>query len=328
MNKIRMLALFIVFSFSCIFADQLPSWNEGKAKKAILDFVKDVTDEKSKNYIPPEERIAVFDQDGTLWTEQPVYFQLFYAVDRINALAADNEQWKFEKPFSSILNKDLNAINQFTAQDIEKIVAVTHSGMSVHQYHQLVRDWLAKAVHPRFKKPFTQLIFQPMLEVIDLLKQNGFTNYIVSGGGQEFIRVYAEPVYGITTEHIIGSTGKVKYEYNEGKPLLLKTPEVLFIDDKKGKPEAINLFIGRRPVAAFGNSTGDREMLEWTNAGEKRNFELLVHHDDGVREYAYGADSKIGYFPDSLMDEALDKGWIVVSMKNDWKVIYPWEKSK
>jgi phosphoglycolate phosphatase-like HAD superfamily hydrolase len=317
----------VVFNtlFHLVATDPLPSWNEGVAKSAILQFVQDVTEEGSANFVPPEKRIATFDQDGTLWVEQPMYAQGFFAFERIHALAPEHPEWKEQEPFKAILNDNKEAMSNFSESNIAEILAATHAGMTVEDFIKTVQAWLSTATHPRFKKPFTQLIYQPMLEVIQLFEANGFTNYIVSGGGQEFIRVYAEPVYGIPVERIIGTAAKVNYELRQDRPVLIKLPQILFIDDKKGKPESINLFIGKRPTAAFGNSEGDRQMLEWTKAGQGKRLALLVHHDDSVREYAYDQNSKIGTFPASLMDEALQHNWIVVSMKNDWKRIFSYE---
>lgn len=306
--------------------DPLPSWNDGPAKQAILDFVHASTDKSSSKFIPPDQRITTFDNDGTLWVEQPMYTQVAFAMDRVAAAAKEHQELKDKEPFKAILTHDKAAMAKFTLQDIEKVVAVTHSGMTVAQFEQIVKHWLAEAKHPRFKRPYTQLVYQPMIEVLRYLRDNGFKTYIVTGGGQEFVRAFAEPTYGVPPEQVIGSAGKVKYEINpDGKPVLVKLPEVLLVDDKAGKPETINLIIGRRPVAAFGNSTGDKQMLEYTQGGgDARGIRLmmLVHHDDPAREYAYGADSKIGSFPDSLMDEAKQRGWTVISMKNDWKRIF------
>lgn len=293
--------------------DPLPSWNEGRAKNALLEFVREVTHPSEKNYIPPEERIVTFDQDGTLWVEQPMYTQLFFAIDRLKTL-----------PSQDFLTK--NQLKDLTEAQIERIVGETHAGMTVDQFHSIVQAWLKQAIHPRFKKPFTDLVYQPMREVIAWFRENGFKIYIVSGGGQEFMRAYAQQIYGIPPEQIIGSAGKTKYENQNGKPVLIKLPQILIVDDHQGKPETINLMIGKRPVAAFGNSDGDREMLEWTQAGQGKRLQLLVHHDDAIREYAYGEHSKVGTFSASLMDEAIKKDWIVVSMKNDWKIIFSWEK--
>jgi len=305
-------------------ADPLPSWNDTAAKQAIVEFVRTTTDKASPQFVPPEARIATFDNDGTLWVEQPMYTQVTFALDRIAALAPKHPKWKEQEPFKAILSRDREAMAKFTLQDIEKILAVTHSGMTVEAFQGIVKDWLAEAQHPRFKRPYTECVYQPMLEVLQYLRANGYKTYIVTGGGQEFVRTFAGHVYGVPPEQVVGSAGKVKYEYGkDGKPMLMKLPEVLFIDDKTGKPEGINLIIGSRPYAAFGNSTGDQQMLEWTQTGDGTRLMLLVHHDDAEREYAYGAQSKIGTFSDALMAEAKKRGWTVVSMKNDWKRIFP-----
>lgn len=321
-----LICFFLALFTQEIFAEPLESWNEGPAKKKILEFVKAATDENGPHYIPISERIATFDQDGTLWVEQPLYTQFIYALDHIKATASEHPEWSQTEPFQSILKGDTALMKNLTEQDIAKIVAATHSGMTTTAFQDIIAAWLKTAVHPRYQKPFTELIYQPMLEVIQLLKDNAFDVYIVSGGGQEFIRVYSDAVYHIPKEKIIGSASKTQYTYIDGKPVLLKLPELLFINDKQGKPEGINLIIGKRPVAAFGNSTGDQQMLEWTQAGKGINLELLIHHDDAVREYAYGPDSKIGTFSEALMEEAKSRDWIIVSMKNDWKVIFPCEK--
>jgi phosphoglycolate phosphatase-like HAD superfamily hydrolase len=320
---ILLLCCIAKLSFCFAEIDLLPSWNEGHAKEAIVQFIADTTAEQSKDYIKPEDRIAVFDQDGTLWVEQPIYTQFFFAIDTIKSLASKNPEWKQEEPYKSILEYNLAEIQNFNIQDIEKIIAVSHSNMTVDEFKENVLLWLSKALHPRFQKSYTELIYQPMIEVIKYFKTKGYKVYIVSGSGQEFIRAYSEKVYGIPPEQIIGSTEKVKYEYNEGQPVLVKLPEVLFINDKKGKPEAINLFIGKRPIAAFGNSDGDRQMLEWSESSKGRSFQLLVHHDDSIREYKYDTDSKVGTFSKALMDKAKKNEWIIVSMKNDWKIIFP-----
>lgn len=305
--------------------DPLPSWNAGTAKNSIIQFLNEVTNAEGKNFVPTEERIATFDQDGTLWVEQPLYTQFFFAIDRLKNLAPQHPEWK-DQHLLTLINGNPEAIQDLTAEGLETLVAETHAGMSIEAFHDTVRQWLRQTLHPRFKKRFTDLIYQPMLEVIQLFKSKGFKTYIVSGGGQEFIRVYAEVVYGIPPEQIIGTTSKVKYEYQNGQPVLLKLAKILFVDNGPGKPEAINLMIGRRPIAAFGNSDGDRQMLEWTQAAKGKHLELLVHHDDAEREYAYDADSKIGTFSVALMQEAKKQKWIIVSMKEDWKVIFPWQK--
>ncbi len=306
--------------------DELPSWNEGPAKQAIVEFVRAVTDKTSPKFVPPEQRIATFDNDGTLWVEQPIYTQFTFTIDRVAATSPKHPEWMEQEPFKTILAHDSNAMTKFAPQDIEKIIASTHSTMTVETFQNDVKDWLATAKHPRFKRPYTELVYQPMLEVMQYLRANGFKTYIVTGGGQEFVRAFAEKVYGVPPEQVIGTAGKVKYEYDkEGNPMLVKLPEILLVDDKAGKPECINTFIGRRPLAAFGNSAGDEQMLEWTQDGKGTRLMVLIYHDDAQREYAYGTDSKIGTFPASLMDKAKSKGWAVVSMKNDWKRVFPFE---
>jgi phosphoglycolate phosphatase-like HAD superfamily hydrolase len=300
-------------------ADPLPSWNEGPAKEAVLQFVKTNAGKGTA-----AERIAVFDNDGTLWVEQPLYTQLVFAIDRVSALAAQHPEWKHQEPYKSILSGDMAALAKLSHHDIAKIVAATHSGMTPEAFQRIVKDWLAKAKHPRFKRPYTELVYQPMLEVLKYLRDNGFQTYIVTGGGQDFVRAFAESVYGVPPQQVVGSAAETKYGYDKkGKPQLIKTPEILFINDKAGKPEGIHLIIGQRPMAASGNSDGDRQMLEWTQAGGGNPLMMLVHHDDAEREYAYGPQSKIGTFSDALMAEAKKKGWTVISMKNDWKRIFP-----
>jgi phosphoserine phosphatase len=276
--------------------------------------------------VAPEARIATFDNDGTLWVEQPIYTQATFAFDRVGALAPRHPEWKDQPPYKAILTRDRAAMAKLSPQDLEKVLAVTHAGMSVEAFSGIVKEWAATATHPRFKRPYTELIYQPMLEVMKYLRANGYRTYIVTGGGQEFVRAIAEPVYGVPPEQVIGSAGQTKYGYGkDGKPTLIKQPKVLLVDDRAGKPEAINLIIGRRPTAAFGNSTGDRQMLEWTQAGDGARLMLLVHHDDAAREYAYGPGSKIGAFPEALMADAKKRGWVVVSMKSDWNRIFPFE---
>jgi len=303
--------------------DPLPSWHEGQSKQAIIQFIKATTTDGSNDYIDTADRIAVFDQDGTLWVEQPIYTQFFFAIDRIKYMASKHPEWKNQQPYQTVLEGDIEKIQNFTIQEIEKIIAISYAHMTVKEFKETVQSWLTTAIHPRLKKPYTKLIYQPMLEVIKYFDVHGYKIYIVSGGGQEFIRAYSEKVYQIPPEQIIGTAAKVKYEYRDGNPVLIKLPEVLFIDDKSGKPEAINLFIGKQPIAAFGNSDGDQQMLEWSQASNGKSFQLLVHHDDPIREYKYDVDSKVGTFSHALMNEAKKKNWIVVSMKNDWKVIFP-----
>ena len=311
--------------------DPLPSWNDGPAKQAIIAFVKAVTTDGDANYVAPADRIATFDQDGTLWVEHPLYGQAMFALDRLAELAPKHPEWKTKEPFKAVLTGDRAAMAKFTEGDWAEIIAVTHAGMSTEQFLGIVKEWLAKAKHSRFGRPYTDLVYQPMLEVMKYLRKNSFRTYIVTGGGQEFVRVYSEKVYGVPVEQVVGSSIATKYEAENGKPVLMREPKVFFIDDKAGKPIGINLFIGKRPYAAFGNSGGDREMLEWTTAGAGKRLGMLVLHDDALREYAYGParglpDTKVGTFSQALADEAAKRGWVVISMKKDWKTIFPASK--
>ncbi len=307
--------------------DPLPSWKDGSAKKAILDFVKTTTDKKNSKFVPPEERIATFDQDGTTWVEHPIYSQVLFAFDRVAALAPQHPEWKTTKPFQAILAGDKEAMAKFTLKDIEVLVFATHTGMTTGVFEPIARDWIATAMHPRFHRPYSQMVYQPMLEVMHYLRDNGYRTYIVTGGGQDFVRAYAQQVYGIPPEQIIGSALTTKYEYQDGVGVLMREPKLLLSNDLAGKPEDIYLFLGRHPRVAFGNSSGDHQMLEYTQACGGVSLEMLVLHDDAVREYAYGPaeglpDSKVGTFPQTLYDEAKAKGWTVISMKNDWKRIF------
>jgi hypothetical protein len=306
--------------------DPLPSWNEGPAKQAIVDFVHATTVKGSPKFVPPAERIATFDNDGTLWCEQPMYFQFLFALDRVKALAPQHPEWKDKEPFASLLKGDVREALAGGVRAMLEIVMATHAGMTTEEFEQTVKDWLATARQPKFKRPYTECVYQPMLELLAYLRANGFKTFIVSGGGIEFMRPWTEKVYGIPPEQVIGSSIKTQYEMRHGKPVLVRLPEISFIDDKTGKPVGINEHIGRRPLAAFGNSDGDQQMLEWTQAGSGARLMMLVHHDDDVREFAYGADSKIGTFSDSLLAEAKKSGWTVISMKNDWKRIFAFEK--
>ena len=308
--------------------DPLASWNDGPARQAVLDFVKATTTEGSPTYVAPPDRIATFDQDGTLWVEHPLYTQAMFALDRIHELAPKHPEWQKQDPFKSVLAGDRAAMAKFREGDWAEIVGVTHAGMSTEDFLAIVKQWLATARHPRFQRPYTDLVYQPMLEVMKYLRANGFQTYIVTGGGQEFVRVYSEDVYGVPVGQVVGSSIVTTYENQDGKPVLMREPKIFFINDKAGKPVGINLFIGKRPVAAFGNSTGDREMLEWTGAGSGARLMMLVLHDDAEREFAYGPanglpDTKLGTFSQALMDEAKQRGWTVISMKNDWKQIFP-----
>jgi phosphoglycolate phosphatase-like HAD superfamily hydrolase len=312
-------------------SDPLPSWNSGPAKQAILTFVKDTTEKSSSKYVEPKDRIATFDQDGTLWTEQPLYTQAMFALDRLGKLAPQHPEWKETQPFKAVIEGDRAAMSKFAESDWMQIVAVTHAGMSTEEFQTLVKQWLATAKAPRFDRPYTDLVYQPMLEVMRYLRANGFMTYIVTGGGQEFVRVYSEQVYGVPPEQVVGSSIVTKYDNSSGKPVLMREPKVFFIDDGPGKAIGINLFIGKRPYAAFGNTEGDAAMLEWTQAGEGARLMMLVYHDDAKREYAYGPagglpDNHVGSFSDALMVEAKKNGWVVISIKDDWKRIFAFEK--
>jgi phosphoglycolate phosphatase-like HAD superfamily hydrolase len=312
--------------------DPLPSWNDGPAKQAILAFVRTTTNQSSPKFVAPEARIATFDQDGTLWVEHPMYTQVVYCLDRVKALAEKKPELKNVEPFKTVLSGDREAIAKLTLPDLEKILAATLSGMTVEQFGVEVKGWLAKAKHPRFNRAYTELVYQPMLEVMQYLRANGYKTYIVTGGGQDFVRVYSEQVYEIPPEQVIGTAGGIKYSYDKsGRPMLTKEPKLLLNDNNAGKPEGIHLMIGRRPYAAFGNSTGDRQMLEYTGAGDGARLMMLVHHDDANREYAYGParglpDTKVGAFTQALYEEAKNRGWTVISMKNDWKRIFAFEE--
>src|SRR5919106_257345 len=302
--------------------DPLPSWKNGAAKQAIVKFVERVTEEDGPDFVPAAERIATFDNDGTLWAEQPIYFQFAFAFDRVKALEPQHPEWKQTQPFKAILEGDLAALMASGQKGLLEIIAATHAGMTIEEFSAIVADWLATARHPRFERPYTELVYQPMLELLAYLRERGFKTFIVSGGGVEFMRVFAERVYGIPPEQVVGSSGMVKFEMRpDGKPVLTKTAEVEFVDDGPGKPVGINRFIGRRPIAAFGNSDGDLEMLKWTTEAGKRRLGLVVHHTDAEREYAYDRDSHIGRLGKAL-DAAPAWGWIVVSMKDDWRTIF------
>jgi hypothetical protein len=307
-------------------ADPLPSWNDGLAKQTIVGFVGKVTREGTPDFVPVPERVATFDNDGTLWPEQPIYFQMLFALDRVKALAPQHPEWKDKEPFASLLKGDMNSALAGGVKAMLEIVVTTHAGMTTGEFEQIVKDWMGTARHPRFKRPYTDLAYQPMLDLLAYLRANGFKTFIVSGGGVEFMRPWTEKVYGVPPEQVVGSSSKTKFGLRDGKPALIRLPELDFIDDKSGKPVGINAHIGRRPIAAFGNSDGDREMLEWTQAGGGARLMMLVHHDDAQREWAYGADSRIGTFSDALMSEAKQNGWTVISMKNDWKRIFAFEE--
>ncbi|HEX3357847.1 MAG TPA: HAD family hydrolase [Tepidisphaeraceae bacterium] len=305
--------------------DSLPSWNDGPSKKAITDFVARVATEGSPDFVKPADRIAVFDNDGTLWCEQPMYFQFLFAMDRIKTLAPQHPEWNQTEPFKSVLAGDMKGLAASGEKGLLEIVAATHAGMTTDEFNALVKEWIKTARHPKYNQPYNECVYQPMLELLAYLRANGFKTFIVSGGGVEFMRAFAEQTYGIPPEQVIGSSGMVKFEMRDGKPVLVKEPKVEFIDDGPGKPVGINRFIGRRPIMAFGNSDGDQQMLEYTTAGDGPRFALLVHHTDAGREFAYDRNSHVGKL-DKALDEAQQKGWTVVDMKNDWKTIFPFNK--
>ena len=302
--------------------DPLFSWVEGTSKQSIIRFVRAVTDISSQVYVPPGERIATFDNDGTLWAEQPMYVQIVFALDRVKALAPKHPQWKTKQPFKAALEGDIKGVLAGGKRALLELMMATHANNTTEEFSQIVMDWLATARHPKTGRPYTEMVYQPMLELLDYLHANDFKTYITSGGGIEFIRPWAESVYGIPPEQVIGSSIKTEFKLRNGNPVLVRLPELNFIDDKAGKPVAINQHIGRRPIAAFGNSDGDLQMLQWTAAGDGKRLMLLVHHTDAEREWAYDRQSHIGRL-DKAMDEAQAKGWVVVDMKKDWKVIYP-----
>jgi len=323
-----LLAVAVMLAISPAMAqtDPLPSWNDGSAKKAIIEFVQATTDKSNLKFVPPEARIATFDQDGTTWVEQPMYTQVMYCLERVAVLAKGKPELKDAEPFKTVLSGNREAMAKLSMKDLVKILAATLTGMTVDEFSAQVKKWFETAKDPRWKRPYTELVYEPMLEVMKLFRANGYKTYFVTGGGQDFVRVYSEQVYGIPPEQVVGTAGGTKYGYDKsGKPILTKEPKLLLNDDKAGKPEGIHLMIGRRPYAAFGNSIGDKQMLEYTQAGGGGRLMMLVHHDDGKREYAYGPKSKVGTFTDALMAEAKQKGWVVISMKSDWKRIFAWE---
>jgi len=305
--------------------DPLPSWTEGATKKSITDFVARVTAQGTADFVPVERRIAVFDNDGTLWTEQPFYFQLAFAIDRVKALAPKHPEWKQKQPFKGLLAGDMKAVGAAGEKGLLQIVAASHAGMTTEAFSKVVADWLVTARHPRFSQPYSEIVYQPMLELLGYLRANGFKTFIVSGGGLEFMRVFAERVYGIPPEQVVGSSGMTKFEVgSDGKPVLMKLAKMEFVDDGPGKPVGINRFIGRRPIFAFGNSDGDQQMLQWTAAGSGARFMGIVHHTDAVREYAYDRKSHVGKL-DRALDEGIKRGWTIVDMKQDWKRVFAFE---
>jgi phosphoglycolate phosphatase-like HAD superfamily hydrolase len=326
------LALCVISSNARAADDALPSWNDGAAKSAINEFVHATTDQASPKFVPPEERIATFDQDGTLWVEHPIYTQVIYCLDRVPTVVKEKPELGQAEPFKTVLSGDREAMAKLSVDDLLKIVAATSTGMSVDEFETEVKNWLETARDTRWKRPYTQLTYLPMIELLKYLRANGYRTYIVTGGGQDFVRVYSEQVYGIPPEQVVGTAGDTSYGYDKnGRPFLTKDPKLLLNDDFAGKPEGIYLMIGRRPFAAFGNSTGDQQMLEYTKAGNGARLAMLVLHDDAQREYAYGPalglpETKVGTFTQALYDEATKQSWVVISMKNDWKHVFTFEQ--
>jgi len=302
----------------------LPSWNEGETKTAIINYVNDVTNNDSKNFVPVADRIATFDNDGNLWSEQPAYFQLFFAIDRVKAMAGQHPEWQEQQPFKAVLDNDMQELAKHGEHGLLELVMATHAGLTTEEFETIAKDWLATARHPKFDRPYTDLVYQPMLELLKYLQDNDFKTFIVSGGGIEFMRPWVEEVYGIPKDQVIGSSIKTEYEYNDGNPVIRRLPAIDFIDDKEGKPEGINRFIGRKPVFASGNSDGDLQMMRWAASNSLESFMLYVHHTDSVREFAYDRNSHVGRL-DKGLDEANEKGWTVIDMEKDWKVVYPFE---
>lgn len=304
--------------------DPLPSWNEGRTKTSILDFVSSVANESSSNFVDIPDRIAVFDNDGNLWSEQPAYFQLFFAIDRIKAMASEHPEWQSQQPYKAVLEDDMKALAASGERGLLELVMSTHAGMNTDEFEEIVKEWLKTSRHPRFDKPYNELVYQPMLELLDYLRANDFKTFIVSGGGIEFMRPWVEEVYSIPRDQVVGSSIKTKFEIVDGEAQVIRLPELDFIDDKEGKPVGINRFIGRRPIFCSGNSDGDLQMMQWTAAGDGPSMMLYLHHTDADREWAYDRDSHIGKL-DKGLDEAMENGWSVIDMKEDWKVIYPFQ---
>jgi hypothetical protein len=331
MNKYKLMFLLpaiVLLIWSCSkqttnSSEPLPSWNEGDNKQSIIHFVNEVTDESSPNFVIPADRIATFDNDGTLWSEQPYYFQFQFAFDRVREMAPDHPEWKNNPLFKAAMENDMKTVMKSGMKGLMEILMTTHAGMTTDEFAQIVKEWINTAKHPKTNKLYKEMVFQPMLELLDYLRANDFKTYIVSGGGIEFMRPWTEEVYGIPAEQVIGSSIKAKFELRKGTPVLVKLPELDFFDDKEGKPVAINKFIGKRPIAAFGNSDGDLQMLQWTDTGKGKRLMLYVHHTDADREWAYDRESHIGGLNKGL-DEANEKGWTIVDMKKDWNKIYPW----
>jgi len=324
---IKSLLALLLLANTAFATDPMPSWNDTTPKKTIFTFVEKVTKKGSPNFVPVAERIATFDNDGTLWAEQPMYFQLLFALDRVKALAPKHPEWKTKEPFASLLKGDVKGALAGGERAMLEIVMVTHAGMTTEEFEQIVKDWLATAKHPETRRPYTEMVYQPMLELLSYLRANGFKTFIVSGGGIEFMRPWTEKVYGIPPEQVIGSSIKTKFDLSNGSPVLVRLPEINFIDDKEGKPVGINQHIGRRPILTFGNSDGDLQMFQWTAAGQGPRFIGIVHHTDAEREWTYDRKSHIGRL-DKALDEAKTKGWTLVDMKKDWKRLFPIQKNE
>ncbi len=322
----KSLLVLLLFANTAFAADPLPSWNDTAPKKAVVAFVEQVTREGSPSFVPVPERIATFDNDGTLWSEQPIYFPQAFTFDRIKALAPQHPEWREKQPFKAVIEGDIKTVFAADIQTLLQLESATHAGNTTEEYEQLVKDWLVSAKHPKTGRLYTEMVYQPMLELLAYLRANGFKIFIVSGGDVEFMRPWTEKVYGIPPEQVVGSSMKTKFELRSGTPVIVLLPGISFIDDNGGKPLGINEHIGRRPIAAFGNSDGDLQMFQWTTAGIGARFALLVHHTDAKREWAYDRASSIVHL-DTALDEARAKGWTVVDMKNDWKIIYPFEKN-
>ncbi len=323
---VALTAVLIAFVAAAAEPDPLPSWNDGPTKQAIVGFVKKVTEEGGPDYVRPEDRIATFDNDGNLWAEQPVYFQLIFAIDRVKKLAPEHPEWKDKQPFKAAIEGDMKTLAASGEKGIAELIMVTHAGMTPDEFQTIVADWLATAEHPRFKRHYNDLVYQPMLELLSYLRDNGFATYIVSGGGIEFVRNFSEAKYGIPPAQVVGSSIKTKYEVIDGVPTVMRLADMNFIDDKEGKPIGITEHIGQRPIFAADNSDGDYQMLDWTTSGKGLRFGLILHHTDAEREYAYDRDSSVGRL-DKALNDAPSKGWVVIDMKNDWKTIFPNEKT-
>lgn len=332
-EHLKIFSIFIlIFSLACskpaekkeIKEDPLPSWNDGKTKNSIIDFVEKTTNISSPEYIDIEDRIATFDNDGTLWSEQPMYFQLYFAIDRVKALADQHPEWQNQSPFKYVINDQMDSLHATGIKGILELVMATHAGMTTEEFDSIVVNWISNSSHPKFNRPFTELVYQPMLELLNYLESHNYKTFIISGGGIDFMRAWTEEIYGIPRDQVYGSSIKTKFDFNDGNPVIRRLAEMNFIDDKDGKPVGINHFIGRRPVFAVGNSDGDLQMIQWTTSGAGPRIGIYIHHTDEEREFSYDRNSSIGHF-DKGWDEAIDKGWTIVDMKEDWKVIYPFE---